>query len=158
MRRPAARPAPVRSARPSRSRAHRGLSRLATAAALLALATPAGASGGGEGGGGAAVVPLGKFRVPIIDAGRMDGDLQLDLAITPAEGVVPAQLEAVQPALRAAMLAALLDFAQLEASPRVAVDAASLSHALDAAAHAADPVAGHVLILGVRAAPARITP
>lgn len=131
----------------------RPATRLTAAAALLAVAAPAGAAGGG--GGDAAVVPLGKFRVPIVDAGRLDGDLELDLAIAPAEGGDASQLGTAQPALRAAMLSALLDFAQLRASPRVAVDAVALAEALDRAAHAADPQAGHVLILEVRTKPAR---
>ena len=38
------------------------------------------------------------------------------------------------------------------------VDAEALAHALDAAAHAADPQAGHVLILEVRTSPARGAP
>lgn len=134
----------------------RPAARLTAAAALLAVAAPAGAAGGG--GGDAAVVPLGKFRVPIIDAGRLDGDLELELAITPAAGVDAGALGTAQPALRAAMLSALLDFAQLNASPRVAVDAEALAHMLDAAAHAADPQAGHVLILEVRTSPARGAP
>lgn len=134
----------------------RPAARLTAAAALIAMAAPAGAAGGG--GGDAAVVPLGKFRVPIIDAGRMDGDLELDLAITPADGADAATLGAAEPALRAAMLSALLDFAQLNASPRFAVDAEALAKALDTAAHEADPQAGHVLILEVRTSPARGAP
>lgn len=134
----------------------RSAARLTAAAALLAVAAPAGAAGGG--GGESSVVPLGKFRVPIIDAGRFDGDLELDLAITPAEGIDAAQLGTLQPALRAAVLSALLDFAQLRASPRIAVDAAALAEALDSAVHAADPQAGHVLILEVRTKPARSAP
>lgn len=130
----------------------RPAARLAAAAALVAMAAPAGAAGGG--GGEAAVVPLGKFRVPIIDAGRVDGDLELDLAVAPADGADAAALGGSEPALRAAMLSALLDFAQLNASPRVAVDAEALAKALDTAAHAADPHAGHVLILEVRTSPA----
>lgn len=130
--------------------------RLAAAAALIAMAAPAGAAGGG--GGDAAVVPLGKFRVPIIDAGRVDGNLELDLAIAPADGADAAALGASEPALRAAMLSALLDFAQLNASPRIAVDAEALAKALDTAAHAADPHAGHVLILEVRTSPAPAAP
>ncbi len=134
----------------------RSAARLTAAAALLAVAAPAGAAGGG--GGESSVVPLGKFRVPIIDAGRLDGNLELDLAITPAEGVDPAQLGSAQPALRAAVLSALLDFAQLRASPRVAVDAEALAQALNTAAHAADPHAGHVLILEVRTSTAPSAP
>ncbi|MDR6853505.1 hypothetical protein J2Y54_003025 [Sphingomonas sp. BE123] len=135
----------------------RPVARLTAAAALLAVAAPAGAAGGG-GGGDSAVVPLGKFRVPIIDAGRMDGDLELELAVTPGEGGDAAALGAAQPALRAAMLSALLDFAQLRASPRVAVDAEALATLLDNAAHAADPQAGHVLILEVKTRAARGAP
>lgn len=134
----------------------RPAARLTAAAALIAMAAPAGAAGGG--GGDAAVVPLGKFRVPIIDAGRMDGDLELDLAIAPADGADAAALGAAEPALRAAMLSALLDFAQLNASPRFAVDAEALAKALDTAAHEADPQAGHVLILEVRTSPSRSAP
>lgn len=130
--------------------------RLTAAAALLAVAAPAGAAGGG--GGDAAVVPLGKFRVPIIDAGRVDGDLELDLAVAPADGADAEQLGTAQPALRAAVLSALLDFAQLRASPRVAVDAVALAETLDAAAHAADPHAGHILILEVRTSAPRGAP
>ncbi|MFL9841586.1 hypothetical protein ABS767_11475 [Sphingomonas sp. ST-64] len=120
--------------------------RLALAASLLAIAAPVGASGGESGG----VVPLGTFNVPIVDGGRIDGSLQLALAIAPAAGADAAQLGAAQPAIRAAVLGAVLDFAQLRASPRVAVDADALSRALDAAAHSVDPAAGHVLILEVR--------
>ncbi|UUX98970.1 hypothetical protein [Sphingomonas sp. J315] len=134
----------------------RSAARLTAAAALLAVAAPAGAAGGGS--GDSSVVPLGKFRVPIIDAGRLDGNLELDLAITPAEGADPAQLGSAQPALRAAMLSALLDFAQLRASPRVAVDAEALAQALNTAAHAADPHAGNVLILEVRTSTAPSAP
>lgn len=120
--------------------------RLPAAAALLALAAPAGAAGGGS----SEVVSLGTFNVPIIDGGRVDGSLQLELAVTPADRADVQQLGAAQPALRAAVLGAVLDFAQLRASPRVAVDADALSQALDAAARAADPAAAHVLILEVR--------
>lgn len=123
--------------------------RLPAAAALLAMATPVGAADGGN----SEIVSLGTFNVPIIDGGRVDGILHLELVIAPADRSDVRRLAVSQPTVRAAVLGAVLDFAQLRASPRVAVDANALSQALDAAARAADPAAGHVLILEVRTRP-----
>lgn len=128
----------------------RGVTRGAMMAVLLAVQTPAVAS---EGGGAGALPPPEAFVIPIIDAGRMDGRLNVQLIVLPGPGIAPTAIEGERPRLRAALLATLLDFAQISASPRMPVDCGALSASLDRAVRAAVPGAARVLIIEARTAP-----
>jgi len=124
---------------------------------LAAVATPlpgglAQASGGGGGAGeGLHLVPMDEITVPIIDADRMAGSLYFKLVLEAGNDAVAAQVTKDLPVLRAASVAAGLEFARLNASGLRAVDAELLDHDLTAAIKAAQPGITRVLIVEVRA-------
>jgi hypothetical protein len=124
---------------------------------LAAVATPlpgglAQASGGGSGGGeGLHLVPMEEITVPIVDADRMAGSLYFKLVLEAGNIEVAAQVVKDLPMLRAASVAAGLEFARLNASGLRAVDAELLDHDLTAAIKAAQPGITRVLIVEVRA-------
>ena len=131
-------------------------SRLA-ALGLAAVATPlpgglAQASGGGGGAGeGLHLVPMDEITVPIIDSDRMAGSLYFKLVLEAGNDEIAAQVTKDLPVLRAASVAAGLEFARLNASGLRAVDAELLDHDLTAAIKAAQPGITRVLIVEVRA-------
>lgn len=96
-------------------------------------------------------VPLEDITAPIIDAGRIDGQLDLSLVIEAGSPEDAANLGERRPELRAAMLASSLEFARLHASPFTPVDAGRLSEALVPAARKVDPRVARVLIVKVGA-------
>lgn len=120
---------------------------------LLVLAPPVSASGGESGGagGGAAALEMQPLSVPIVDGSRMVGRLDLVLLVEPDP---KAPMTFAAPVVRAALYAAAAEFARLNVSTRLPVDASKLSHMLDKAAHDADPAAARVLLIEVRTTPA----
>lgn len=104
--------------------------------------------GGGE---GLAFVTLAPLRVPIIDGARSDGSLSITIVLQAADPAAAARLEATLPVLRAASLAASLEFGRLYASPLLPVDAAQLSADLTHALKAQDPGVDRVLLVEVMA-------
>ncbi|WP_010161071.1 hypothetical protein [Sphingomonas sp. PAMC 26617] len=116
-------------------------------ALLAVLPAPAPAAEGGA----ASVVPVAELRVPILDAGRFAGTLRVQSALDyadPADGKAATERA---PELRAAALAAGLDFARLHVSALAPIDAALLSETLTRAARSVDPHVRRVLILDVSA-------
>lgn len=123
---------------------------------LAAVATPlpvgmAQASGGGAGAEGLHLVAMDEITVPIIDADRVAGSLRFKLVLDAGTGEVATRVTQSLPMLRAAIVAAGLEFARLNASALRAVDAQQLDHDLTAALKAADPGIARVLIVEVAA-------
>lgn len=122
---------------------------------LAALPLPGGgalASGGGAAGGeGLHLVPMEEVTVPIIDADRVNGALSFKLVIDAGSAEVATKLGAEMPEMRAATVAAGLEFARLNASALRAVDAQRLDHDLTVALKAAEPGLVRVLIVEVEA-------
>ncbi|MBQ1496880.1 MAG: hypothetical protein IIZ38_01060 [Sphingomonas sp.] len=122
---------------------------------LAALPLPGGgaqASGGGAAAGeGLYLVPMEEITVPIVDADRVNGALRFKLVIDAGSAEAASKLGGEMPMLRAATLAAGLEFARLNASALRAVDAQRLDHDLTAALRAAEPGLVRVLIVEVDA-------
>ena len=98
----------------------------------------------------AAIVSMEPFSVPIVDGGRVQGMLDVKLALR-AAATDASELDSAMPGLRAAVRSAVAEHARLYASPWQAVDAAALTGALDKAAAVSSPVATTVLVTEVRA-------
>ena len=121
--------------------------------AALPLGGGAQASGGGAGaaGEGLHLVPMEEVTVPIIDSDRVNGALRFKVVIDAGTAEVATKLNGQMPVLRAATVAAGLEFARLNASALRAVDAQQLDHDLTAALKAAEPGLVRVLIVEVEA-------
>lgn len=133
---------------------NRSLAALALTTALVPLpgsGAHASGGGGGEGAGGVFLVPMEEVTVPIIDADRVQGALRFKIVLDGgnAEGAHKATEEL--PMLRAATVAAGLEFARLNASGLRAVDAEQLDHDLTTALKTAEPALSRVLIVEVAA-------
>lgn len=122
---------------------------------LAALPLPGGgalASGGGAGAGeGLHLVTMDEVTVPIIDADRVNGVLRFKLVIDAGSAEVATKINGELPVLRAATVAAGLEFARLNASALRAVDAQQLDHDLTAALKVSEPGLVRVLIVEVDA-------
>jgi hypothetical protein len=122
--------------------------------AAVAAPIPAGtaqASGGGNGAEGLHLVAMDEIVVPIIDADHMAGSLRFKLVLEAGDDEVAARVTKDLPILRAATVAAGLEFARLSASGLRAVDAEQLDRELTAALKAAEPGINRVLIVEVAA-------
>jgi len=121
--------------------------------AALPLGGGAQASGGGAGaaGEGLHLVPMEEVTVPIIDSDRVNGALRFKVVIDAGTAEVATKLNGQMPVLRAATVAAGLEFARLNASALRAVDAQQLDHDLTAALKVAEPGLVRVLIVEVEA-------
>lgn len=132
------------------------LAALALASALV-LVPGGGAQASGGGGGGDAgaeglhLVPMEAITVPVIEYDRVTGALHFKLVLQAADDAAAAKVTAVLPTLRAATLAAAIEFARLNVSGMRAVDVAALDHDLTAAIKAAEPGVARVLIVEVGA-------
>ncbi len=121
---------------------------------LAALPLPGGgaqASGGGAAGEGLHLVAMDEVTVPIIDADRVNGALRFKLVIDAGSAEVATKLNGQMPVLRAATVAAGLEFARLNASALRAVDAQRLDQDLTRALKAAEPGLVRVLLVEVEA-------
>ncbi|MDQ0252087.1 hypothetical protein J2W22_004175 [Sphingomonas kyeonggiensis] len=121
--------------------------------AALPLGGGAQASGGGGGaaGEGLHLVTMDEVTVPIIDSDRVNGSLRFKLVIDAGSAETATRMNGEMPVLRAATVAAGLEFARLNASALRAVDAQQLDHDLTAALKAAEPGLVRVLIVEVEA-------
>lgn len=72
-------------------------------------------------------VVMDPIDAPIVDSGRIDGVLHLSLAVKMKSAENAAELSKRMPELRAASLAAAIEFARLHASPYAPVNVARLS-------------------------------
>ncbi|OWK28342.1 hypothetical protein [Sphingomonas mucosissima] len=113
-----------------------------SAVAALALAAPAttAAASGGEGGAEVHLVPLEEIRVPIVDGARSDGVLRITLVLEAGDAAAAEKLSAQLPVVRAASVAAALEFGRLYASPMMPVNAEQLAGDLKNALHDAGGV------------------
>lgn len=118
---------------------------------LLSGGTALQASGGGEAGGGMHLVPMDEIRVPVVEGSRADGTLQLKLVLVAKDAAAAEAATADLPQLRAASLAAALEFARLYASPMMPVDVERLAEDMTAAIHHQDERIGRVLVVEVMA-------
>jgi hypothetical protein len=96
-------------------------------------------------------VPMEEIVVPIIEADRVSGRLRFKLVIEAGSDEAAAKATAELPQLRAATVAAGLEFARLNASGLRAVDAEQLDHDLTTALKNAEPGVQRVLIVEVAA-------
>ncbi|MET0309661.1 MAG: hypothetical protein ABW023_13220 [Sphingomonas sp.] len=122
--------------------------------AAVAAPIPAGtaqASGGSAGSEGLHLVAMDEIIVPIIDADHMAGSLRFKLVLDAGSDEVAKRVTKDLPILRAATVAAGLEFARLNASGLRAVDAGQLDQDLTAALKAAEPGINRVLIVEVGA-------
>ncbi|MFC0686530.1 hypothetical protein [Novosphingobium clariflavum] len=117
---------------------------VAPEAALAAPAVPANAPPTFD---PATLVKLDQIDVPIVDAGRLGGVLHLTLVVETRSPDTASALAKRMPELRAASLAAAIEFARLRASPFAAVDVERLQHTLTPALRRVDPGIARVLIV-----------
>ncbi|MEN3953242.1 hypothetical protein [Iodidimonas sp. SYSU 1G8] len=121
---------------------------------LAALALPAGTAAASETADTAsAFLTLEEIRTPIIDSSSIDGVIRVKLAIEPADSAAAALLTLHLPLLRAAALAAVIEYAHLEASGFKPVNSERLRAGLTRALQRVTPGVGKVLILEVGAFP-----
>jgi hypothetical protein len=92
-----------------------------------------------------------EISVPIIDASRINGVLRVSITLEAGDAVSAAELGGRMPELRAAALAATLEFARLHASPFAPVDVSRLAAALTPALSHVSPSISRVLIVKVAA-------
>lgn len=95
------------------------------------------------------LVDMTGLSVPIVDGDRIEGMLQVRLAVN---AVTPAGIDkvnAAMPRIRATALGTIAEFARLYASPFRAVDNDRLSRALNEALRKAEPGLGDVLLIEV---------
>jgi hypothetical protein len=109
------------------------------------------ASGGGGGGEGLHLVPMDEITVPIVESDRVTGALRFKLVLDGGTDEVAADMTARLPELRAATVAAGLEFARLNASGLRAVNAEQLDHDLTGALKVTEPGLARVLIVEVEA-------
>jgi hypothetical protein len=124
--------------------------------AVVAAASPmpanrALASGGGGAGGDLHLVAMDPVAVPIIDADRMSGTLNFKIVVDVHSAEGAERITASMPVLRAAVVAAGVEFARLDASSLRAVNVAALDETLTAAIKAVEPDVSRVLIVEVGA-------
>lgn len=91
------------------------------------------------------MVDLGTIAVPIVDGGRVQGALEVRLALTSGS-----DLEPRAPLLRAAAREALSEYARLHASPMQAVDVALLASSVEQACRRSVPDLDRLLLLEAR--------
>lgn len=108
--------------------------------ALAAPTTNAVASGGGGAGGELHLVSMGEIAVPIVDGARSDGILRIKLVLEAGDAAAAETLTAKLPVVRAATVAAALEFGRLYASPMMPVNAEQLAGDLKNALHEAGGV------------------
>lgn len=95
----------------------------------------------------ATLVKLDQIDAPIIDAGRIGGVLHLTLVVEARSSTTATALAKRMPELRAASLAAAIEFARLRASPFSAVDVERLRQTLIPALKRVDPDIARVLVV-----------
>lgn len=103
-------------------------------------------------GGKLYLVPMEEIVVPIVDADHVAGSLRFKLVLDAGTLENSAHVTRDLPILRAASVAAGLEFARLNASGLRAVDVERLDKDLTAALKAADPRVARILIVEVAAA------
>lgn len=96
-------------------------------------------------------VALEEIAVPIVGTDRIEGSLRVKLVVQAAEASGAAKLTDRLPELRAATIAATLEFSRLYASAFTPVNAERLRADLAAAVKRANPAATGVLIVEVAA-------
>ena len=99
-------------------------------------------------------VPLERITAPIFSTSRIEGSVDVTLVLQAADAGAAATMTRHMPELRAASLAATMEFARLYASGLTAVNAEQLSADLTTALKRTDPAIARVLIVKVAAQPA----
>ncbi|TCM17699.1 hypothetical protein EDF56_10541 [Novosphingobium sp. PhB165] len=123
----------------------------ATAALAVALAAAAGlapaATQAAKQVDPANLITLEQIDTPIVDAGRIDGVMHVRVVVEAQSASTATELTRRMPELRAASLAASIEFARLRASPFAALDVERLSQTLTPALKRVDPSVARVLIV-----------
>lgn len=99
-------------------------------------------------------VPMERITTPIFSASRIEGSLDVTLVLQAADVDTAAELNKHMPELRAASLAATIEFSRLYASGMTAVNAEKLSADLTKALKHTNPSIARVLIVKVASQPA----
>lgn len=134
---------------------HRKIVTAATALSALAGGSVAGAADqAAMQGDEPHFVPLDQITTPIFGASRIEGSLSLTLVLEAADADAAAAISSQMRELRAASLAATLEFSRLHASGFTPVNAEQLSADLTAALKRTHPGIARVLIVKVSALPA----
>jgi flagellar basal body-associated protein FliL len=101
-----------------------------------------------------ALLTVDEIATPIFSAARIEGSLNLSLAIEGEDAAMLPALRSQMPQLRAAMLTTTLEFSRLYASGFTAIDAERLHADLTASVKRIHPGIKRVLILKLSASPA----
>ena len=99
-------------------------------------------------------VPMARITTPIFSASRIEGSLDVTLVLQADDIDTAAELNKNIPELRAASLAATIEFSRLYASGMTAVNAEKLSADLTTALKRTNPSIARVLIVKVASQPA----
>lgn len=130
--------------------------------AALALAAaiapwPAGMAQAADGDEGPAafpyLVPMDEIMVPIVESDRISGAFRFKLVLAARDGENLTRLRYGVPTLRAAGIAAGLEFARLDVSAFRPVDAVKFSRQLSETLSALEPALARVLIVELAAEP-----
>jgi flagellar basal body-associated protein FliL len=97
------------------------------------------------------LIPMEEFAIPIVDGGQIQGTLRFTLVLRATNDESVAKITEEMPALRAATLAAGMNFASLRASPYRPVNAEILAADIDAALKSIDPNVQQGLIVKISA-------
>jgi len=122
-----------------------------TVSAFAAMSIAGAAPGHAQEAKLATFVAMEEIAVPIVDAGRIDGVLRVSIVLEARDIAGAASLARKMPELRAAGLAAAIEFARLHASPFTPVDVRRLSGTLEPALRGVDGTIARVLIVKVSA-------
>ncbi|AGH49086.1 MULTISPECIES: hypothetical protein [Sphingomonadales] len=127
----------------------------ATALSAMTSGSVAGAADAGSpvAGGESHFVQMDRIETPIFSPSRIEGSFQLSLVLEAKDAAAASAMQDEMPRLRAASLAATLEFARLYASELTAVDAERLSADVTASLKRVNPGIARVLIVKVAALP-----
>lgn len=101
-----------------------------------------------------AILTIDEIATPIFSPARIDGSLNVTIAVEGENAAALTELRDRMPQLRAALLTATLEFSRLHASGFTPVDAEKLNADLTASLKQLHPAVKRVLILKLSASPA----
>lgn len=100
-----------------------------------------------------ALLTVDEIQTPIFGASRIEGTLNLALAVEASDKVVADQLRDKMPLIRSALLASSIEYSRLHVSGLAPVNAERLNAALNASVKGMSPGIERVLLLRVSASP-----
>jgi hypothetical protein len=97
------------------------------------------------------LVSIPEIEVPVLDSDRLQGRLRFEVVLDAADEAGAVRIAANVPRLRAASVAAAIEYSRLYVSGAMPVDANALAGALSTALKMTDPDVGRVLVTKVSA-------